>query len=112
MFFFLKDGVDVVTSQQIPGLLFILGPWYTTHSEDATIHPWGGILAEPPRLTLRACPAWVLDYTLIMRTVSLRPGLGRPGLRDSDINHSVNGGRAGIDSHKWDCHCREVTGTI
>lgn len=51
-------------------------------------------------------------YTLIMRTVSLRPGFRRPGLKDRAINHSVDGGWAGADNHKWGCHCREVIGTI
>lgn len=34
-------------------------------------------------------------YTLIMRTVSLRPGFRGPGLTDGAINHNVDGGWAG-----------------
>lgn len=39
---------------------------------------------------------------VLMRTVSLSPGLERPVLGDRDINYRVDDGQAGNDSHKWE----------
>lgn len=63
------------------------------HSEDTTTQPKGGAVAEPPKLILRACLAWVC---ILMRTVSLSPGVE---LGDRDINYRVVDGQAGNDSH-------------
>lgn len=54
-------------------------------------------MAEPPKLILRACPAWVLD---VFSHEDI--GLERPGLGDRDINYRVDDGQAADDSHKWE----------
>lgn len=59
--FLKKDGVSIVTLQQMSGSLFMPGLLCIAHREAATLQPWTGILAETPKLILRACPARVLD---------------------------------------------------